>query len=234
MIFKRFVISCSISLLLVTSGCSGDSITSIEPVEVRPQVTIKTPIDANGIINNVEANAVIVEGTATLEEGYVVIVHLSDGQNSVAGTAIVKAGKWETQSLAISGFNNGGIIVTAEGTNERGTMSNTAEVSLYLDQVSPNINITGPIAGNDTIDSEEATTVLVKGYSDAANGQMVLITFGDETASHLTTKTSINNGKWEAIVDVSSLKSGSLMLMAEVTDFAGNPATVQRSGVILN
>lgn len=118
----------------------------VEPVEVPLEVNILTPIDTNGILNRVEANAVIVEGTSTLEEGYILTVLLSDGQNYVGGTAVIRAGKWTTESMAISNFNNGEITVTAQGPNEIGTISNIAETNLFLDQVSPTIKISGPIA----------------------------------------------------------------------------------------
>ena len=233
MALKNFLFICLLFLLSINFACSIDSVTPVEIVD-RPTVDILTPIDADGILNKVEANAVVVEGTSSLEEGFIVTVRLRDGQNLAGGTAVVKGGKWATESIAISDFNNGEIIVTAHGTNEMGVLSNTAETSFYLDQEPPTINIAGPIAGNDKIDSDEATAVVVKGTSDAANDQVVLITFGDDTAKHLTTEARINNGEWETQVDISSLKSGSIMLMAEVSDLAGNPATVQRSNVILN
>ena len=233
MTFKKIITSFFAFLLLITCACSSEDLTSEEPVQIRPEVNIVTPIDDDGILNKVEADAVVVEGTSNLEEGYIVTVRLRDGQNIVGGTAVVRGGKWVTESISLSGFNNGEITVSADGTNESGTLSNTHETSLFLDQISPTISITGPIAGNDLINDDEATAVVVKGTSDTRNGQMVRISFGDNTATHLINETFVNNGQWEVNVDVSSLKSGSLMLMAEVFDFAGNPATVQRSGVIL-
>ena len=233
MTFKRFISTCLIFLLLISFACSSEAIVPGEAVEIRPEVNIKTPIDANGILNKVEADAVIVEGTSNLQEGYIVTVRLSDGQNLVGGTAVIIGGKWATESISISGFNNGEITVQADGTNDLGSLSNTAETSLYLDQEPPTIHITGPIAGNDKIDSEEAEAVVVKGTSDAANDQVVLITFGDENTNHLTTETKVNDGEWQAEINISTLNSGSLTLMAEVTDVAGNPATVQKYGVIL-
>lgn len=197
----------------------------------RPEVNILTPIDANGILNKVEADAVVVEGNSTLENGYIVTVRISDGNHVVAGTAVVKDGKWATESMSISGFNDGEITIEANGANEAGNFSNTDEVALYLDQESPTITITGPIAENDVIDSAEATSVIVRGTSDAANEQVVVITFGDKIPNHLTTETLVSDGHWETEVDISSLQSGALMLMAEVTDKAGNPGVVQRSGV---
>ncbi len=229
---KNFQFIYLLFLMSINFACSSDSATPLEPVE-RPEVNILTPIDSNGVLNKVEADAVVVEGNSTLDNGYIVTVRISDGKNVVAGTAVVKDEKWDTESISISGFNDGKITVKAYGANEAGSLSNTDEATLYLDQEPPTINIIGPIAENDAINTDEATAVLVKGTSDAANGQMVLITFGDEITNHITTETQVSDGKWQAEVDISSLKSGSLLLMAEVTDIAGNPTTVQRSGVAL-
>ena len=232
MILKNFLFIFLFFILSINFACNSDSVTPVEPVE-RPEVIILAPIDANGVLNKVEADAVVVEGISTLENSYIVTVRISDGQNMAAGTAAVKDGKWATESISISDFSDGEITVRAEGPNEAGTLSNTDEATLYLDQEPPRINIIGPIAENDAIDSDEATGVEVKGTSDAANEQVVLITFGDENTNQITTETKVNNGQWQTEIDVSSLKSGSLMLMAEVSDIAGNPATVQRSGLEL-
>lgn len=224
---------CILIFVMLNLSCSPEKKPSVDPMGESPVVNMKRPIDADGIINMVEADAVVVEGNSTLEDGYIVTVQISDGQNTVAGTAVVQEENWVTGSISISGFNNGEITVKAHGTNEAGNLSNIDETTLHLDQESPKINITGPIAGNDKIDSDEATAVVVSGTSDVANDQVVLITFGDENLKHLTTETKVNNGQWRAEIDVNSLTSGALMLMAEVSDVAGNPATVQRSGVVL-
>lgn len=233
MTFNKFSTICTLFIVIFNFSCSPEGTPSENPTAEKPEVTFKTPIDADGILNKMEADALVVKGKSTLEDGYLVTVLISDGQNTIAGNAVVKEEEWTTETLSISGFNNGKITVKADGVNEAGRLSNTAETTLYLDQDPPTINITGHIAGNDSIDSNEATAVVVKGTSDAANGQSVLVTFGDENSKYITTETKVNSGQWQAEVDVSSFKSGSLMLMAEVTDIAGNPATEHRSGIVL-
>src|SRR5690606_38204596 len=156
-----------------------------------------------------------------------------DSQKTVIEAPVVKGGEWVTQSLSISDFKDGKISVTAEVVNESLTLSSKAETHLYLDKKAPEIAITGPIAGDDVITPEEAKALVVTGTSTAANEQMVRITFGDRTANFLTFETTVNGGTWEVTTDVSTLEPGSLMLMAEVTDRAGNPAAVQRQGVTI-
>ncbi|HET8854939.1 MAG TPA: hypothetical protein VFM60_03350 [Salinimicrobium sp.] len=231
---KKFFAGCSFFLLFITIACSVDKPVVKLPVELAPEVNITTPIDTNGLLNRVEANSIIVKGTTSIEDKYMVTVILSDGQNSVAGTAVVNSGRWATQSLAISDFHNGEVKVTAKGTNKSGIMSSTAEASLYLDQVSPKIEIFSPVAEDDIVDSEEAIAVVIRGTTDAANGQKVLIILRDNTTNHLEIETKVNNGHWQVTANISSFKSGSLMIMAWITDIAGNPGIVQKSGVTIN
>ncbi len=215
------------------SDVVGNAATTQESVtlDTSAAIAITTPIEADDIVNGIEAGDVTISGTTTdVEAGQTVTVTFSDGVNpDVTTTAAIQAdGSWTATDADISSLDDGTITIDADVSDVAGNPATTQE-SVILD-TSATIAITTPIEVDDIVNGTEVSDVSISGTTtDVEAGQTVTVTFSDGVAPDVTTTATIQaDGSWTATdVDISSLDDGAITVDADVSDVAGNAATTQ-------
>jgi len=102
------------------------------------------------------------------------------------------------------------------------------------DTTPPTISISSTIAGDNVVDESEATAVIISGVSDAEDDQAVSITLSDNV-NNTTGTATITNGQWTTLgIDMSAMSDGPIVVVANVTDKAGNNAEAATAEVTLD
>src|SRR6201999_3660243 len=143
------------------SDAAGNAATtatqSITVDEAAPTITIASPIAGDNAINKAEAAAgVTIAGTASSSaNGQTATITIVDGTNAVKDTltATVSGGTWsvnltvaQAQALA-----DGTYTVKANVSDAAGNAATAATQTITVDETSPTIAITSPIAGDNVV-----------------------------------------------------------------------------------
>ncbi|MEZ9161669.1 adhesin [Shewanella sp. 10N.286.55.A9] len=184
-------------------------------------------VDNDGVINATEMTQVVIQGSVSnIEDGQIVTVNLTDNQgHSLTVTAIVTGGVWTLPAQDLSTFDDGSLAVTAEVSDVAGNPA-SATTQMPVDTTAL-IDIT--IIDNDgVINAVEMTQVVIQGtVTNVEDGQTVTVNLTDSQGHSLTLTAIVTGGVWILPAqDLSSFDDGSLLVTAEVSDVAGNPATV--------
>ena len=210
-----------------------------------PTIAITAPVAGDNIINKTEAAAgVTVSGTATAGSGGAAVngqtatITILDGTNAVKDTytSVVTGGSWSVNVTAAQaqGLADGSYSIKANVSDTAGNAATTATQAITVDETTPTIAITSPVAGDNIINkSEAAAGVTISGTatagSAAVNGQTATITILDSTnAVKDTYTTAVTGGAWSVNVTAAQaqgLADGSYSIKANVSDVAGNAAT---------
>jgi hypothetical protein len=123
----------------------------------------------------------------------------------------------------------------ADGTHEitytvsdsNGNESAQSEPLTIAVEAGPVIVIDGPIADDDVIDAQEAAALTLSGYTaNVEDGQIVTVTFSDNSNSLLATA-EVHDGSWSIdATDISSLNDGPISVSAMVSNQAGESAQI--------
>ncbi|MBO0590023.1 Ig-like domain-containing protein, partial [Cellulophaga sp. E16_2] len=120
------------------------------------------------------------------------------------------------------------IIATAFITDVAGNVgANSVTDTALLDLTDPTIDITTPIEGDGIVNATEDGDVTISGTTtDVEDNQIVTVTFDDGTNPVVTTTATVTSNAWTATdADISGLDNGNIIVTANVTDVALNPAT---------
>jgi hypothetical protein len=197
-----------------------------------PSISINNPIDANGLINATEDNAVTITGHAVNAVGGKVSVTVSDGDNAtVDPTALATVnsdGSWSASVMDLSALNDGTLTVTASvDPDASATTSNSVSTSATVmhDKSAPVINITaGASAGT-------ATPVITGTSSGLSVGASVTVSVDsdrDGVVDQTYTTTILDGGVWHVAAASTPVNS---IIVARAADTAGNQASVTATAI---
>src|SRR2546428_585588 len=159
---------------------------------------------------------------------------VTGGQMCAPQISTVTGGAWtitvttaQAQALA-----DGSYTVKANVSDAAGNPATQATQAIKVDETSPTIAITTPIAGDNTINKAEAANVAgvtISGTATGADGQIATITIVDGSNVVKDTYTPTVTGgartTTETNAQAQALADGSYTVKANVSDAAGNPPT---------
>ncbi|MBS1961388.1 MAG: hypothetical protein JST04_04165 [Bdellovibrionales bacterium] len=175
---------------------------------VVPTVAITSPA-AGSAVNNANKAAFAISGTCS-ENGRNVVL-----SGAGSGTVTCSGGTWST-TLDLSAAADGVVTVYADHSDAAGNPAVQASRTFNKDVVPPTVAITAPAAGS-LIGSANVASFAVSGTC-SENGANVVLT-GDASAT-----VTCLAGTWNATLDFSSAADGSVTILANHADAAGNNA----------
>ncbi len=179
-----------------------------------PTVTISS---VTSPINSTNAPTTTVSGTAA--PGATVSVVASEGSTSTPATPVTTtagaSGTWSVSNLAVGSLGDGLVTYTATETD---AAKNTATGTLTAPK-----QTVAPTASINTVTSP-VTSANAAVSGTGVPGNTVAVTVTDSTNTSATTPAVLvgTDGTWSAVVNVSSLKNGTITFNATATDAAGN------------
>merc|ERR1712000_759276 len=175
-------------------------------------ISIDTPIAGNDIIDVSEDNNVLITGTS--EPNVIVTVEVRDSANNVLTQNIpaTPAGGW-TSTFDVSSLNEGLLTITASETIVGNTLSASHDVIYQV--ILGAVSVDSPITSDNIINSVEQNNLFISGTSDISNTVTVAVSDGTSTVSSVVTVTS---NTWSAILDVSSLVDGPVIVSVTGVD----------------
>ncbi|MEB6576264.1 Ig-like domain-containing protein [Enterobacter quasiroggenkampii] len=219
----------------VTVTVAGQS-SAGNPVSISHDVTVDLAtvaisidaIAADDVINAAEkgADLVLSGATSNVEENQTVTITF--GGKSYTAT-VGADGKWTTTVPAadLAGLKDGDASVQVSVTNVNGN-SASAGREYSVDATAPSVTI-NTLATDDILNATEAKSDLtVSGTSTAEAGQTVTVSLNGK--DYTTTVSA--DGSWTLNVpaaDLAGLTDGSVTVTANVSDKAGNPASVDHN-----
>merc|ERR1712000_505556 len=175
-------------------------------------ISIDTPIAGDDIIDVSEDNNVLITGTS--EPNVIVTVEVRDSANNVLTQNIpaTPAGGW-TSTFDVSSLNEGLLTITASETIVGNTLSASHDVIYQV--ILGAVSVDSPITSDNIINSVEQNNLFISGTSDISNTVTVAVSDGTSTVSSVVTVTS---NTWSAILDVSSLVDGPVIVSVTGVD----------------
>jgi hypothetical protein len=187
-----------------------------------PNLTINV-VAGDDYVNATETSSLVVVSGTSDAVGSVVVVSIGGGLNGGKHFAVVQPnGTWSTK-FNFGLLADGTYTIDAIVTDSAGTSQSTSR-AVVLDRVPPVLAITS-VAGDGTINANEAPATVVAGFSDAI-GQLVTISIDGSVVAHARVQA---DGSWSTTVNASSLADGTHGIQADVTDPAGNPSNVSQN-----
>lgn len=190
---------------------------------IAPLVAITSPLDATYINIASDSAVFLISGTCNVA-GQTVTIKI-DGVNATSPSGLLCDGVNFTGTIDSTGISDGARVFTAEITD---LGSNTG--------VSPNINITkdtiAPVIAIDAlsdVSSSNELTYTVSGTCDE-EGATVNLAFGALTDNTVTcTSGTFSKTNWNVSTEADN---AAVLLTADITDAAGNPATQATTNVL--
>lgn len=207
---------------------------------IAPTIAIDTPIEGDDIVNAAEDGNVSISGTTTgVEDGQTVIVTFTDESGAqVTKTAVVSGNTWETVGIDIltftfdqlSGTGEFDINTFFEGGADYGILLNLVDgvITSVSDYAAPS----APGAGDWDVSIDNNVVTLT---AQTVAGQEVLDGLVGAVSTFTTETVGGNTSFVEApSFDISGLNNGDILVTADVSDFAGNPAAQASTTVELD
>ena len=239
------------------AGNTGSSSATVFTLAtVAPTIAITSPVAGDNIVNKAEAAAgVTISGTAAAGiggaavNGQTATITIVDGTNTVKDTltTTVSGGAWSVNLTAAQaqGLADGSYTIKANVSDTAGNAATTATQAITVDETSPTIAITSPVAGDNIINKAEAAAgVTISGTAAAGiggaavNGQTATITIVDATNTVKDTLTAtVSGGAWSVnltATQAQGLADGSYTIKANVSDTAGNAATTATQAITVD
>jgi hypothetical protein len=177
---------------------------------VAPTLAITSPA-AGSFINIASVASVTVSGSCS-ENGRNVVV-----SGSASATVVCGAGVWAA-NLNFTGAADGAVSITANHSDAAGNPATPANRSFTKDTVAPTVAITSPAAGT-YVNSAGAAAFTVSGTC-SENGRTINLSGAATGTATCTT------GTWTTSLNVSASADGTITVNANLSDAAGNPATL--------
>lgn len=217
----------SLPLVVTVSDAAGnsDSQSLVVNVDTQAPTLVVNPVAGDGIINAIEAAAVITLSGRSSELGGTVTITY-EGKTYTA--TVSPNGSWAVDIPAndLSAIADGSHPLTATITDAAGnTTSVTSNVTLDANPANlPTLTI-NTFAGNDILDgAEQRVDQIISGLATKVEaGRVVTIILNGKTYTAVVAA----DGSWSTKVsaaDLALLANGSTNITATVTDVSGNPA----------
>ena len=233
-----------LTLSASVTDLAGNTATATDTFIYDPVASINddlaSPALTDGVLNAAEiAAGVDLSGTVNgIEGGRVLDVEISDQSGNVITTTATVSGDqsldgvndWALDGVDLSTLADGELTLTLTGTDIAG---NEATQTFTFDKdtqatITARFEDAVVFEGNTGIlnDAEDDATVLSGTVDNVEVGDDVNLTVTDSLGTELTFTTQVQpGGTWSTTEDLSSLAPGTLTLLAETVDNAGNPAS---------
>ncbi len=208
------------------------SMSPSQPVSSMSSVTINTPVDASGTINDSEDNSVTVSGSATAN-GWVRLVVTDSSSGSVTAWAQANgSGVWSS-TVNLSALAQGTLTFTADLVSASSSASIVAG-SVGATTTSSHDSISPAVA---VASLSTSGTPTVSGTSDLPNGSLITVTVdhdNDNATAQITYQTTVSSSNWSINTSTVAPSSGTVpaggftsyaKVTASATDVAGNTTT---------
>lgn len=192
---------------------SSDSESAV--LDASPPVVVELAVDPARVN---AANASSVDVTGRSEPGSVVTVVISDDEGSpvsATATADLQTGRFAV-TFDLGELSDGALTVTAQAVDRAGNAGEVAQASAEKDAAAPaRPTLEAPVAN-----AANAASYAVTGGAEA--GATVTVTVTDGSATRTVTTLSDGEGRYRAVLDVTTLQDGTLTVVARATDGFGN------------
>ena len=196
---------------------------TIDTMAVQP--VISTPIEVDNIVNAVEDDDLLLQGSA--ESGSTVLVSVSDGVNPVVQQSVVAdaGGQWTLlgSELNISSLNEGGLTVDATATDISGNSASALQVAITHETLLPGISVAA-VTGDNLINAiEDNSAITVAGTTtNVEDGQILTVSLNGKSYTAV-----VASNAWSLSIPAidAQVLSGVQALTADVQNLAGNAAT---------
>lgn len=210
---------------VTSTDVAGNSATDATVDEVTIDTTSPVlSITVAPTATSVTETAYTVGGTCESAEGNVTasIVGAFPATRSVSCIADTWSAHFDVSAVA---DGDDALQTGASQTDAAGNTGNASQLS-DKDATPPSIAITDDGSGGDEyVNEQEESTVVVSGTSDAIDGQTVTVTFSDGANPDVVVTANLTGGSWTAsAANISGLNSGTITVAADVEDALGNPA----------
>ncbi len=161
-----------------------------------------------------------------VEDGQLVTITITDSSGSEETyTTTVINGNWTVDNADLAGLSEGELTVIADTVDIAGNQVSATD-TIIKDTLA---TITADFEGNGDRflnQAEVSTTQLFGSVADIEDGQTVTITVIDSQGLEKTFQSTISAGKWAVNnADLTDLADGEIIVLAETSDIAGNPAS---------
>ncbi|WP_318476770.1 T1SS-143 repeat domain-containing protein [Photobacterium leiognathi] len=161
-----------------------------------------------------------------VEDGQFVTITITDsnGLEKIYTTTVIN-GNWTVDNADLAGLSEGELTVIADTVDIAGNQVSATD-TIIKDTLA---TITVDFEGNGDRflnQAEVSTTELFGTIANIEDGQTVSITVTDSQGLEKTFQSTISAGKWAVNnADLTDLADGEIIVLAETTDIAGNPAS---------
>ncbi|MCE2570735.1 hypothetical protein [Motilimonas eburnea] len=193
------------------------------------QVSIEIITGSDDTLNQLEVGQTRLQGDVSqIEDGQLVDVVVQDqkGQQLSFQTTVI-GGKWVLPSVDLSGLAEGDNNLTArvEVADLAGNLVSATDVASK--DTLATISVEFVSGSDDALNASEINQVdIVGSVTDVEDGRDVAIVVTDVNGVSQHFSVQVSGGQFSLVdLDLSSLAEGTLTVMAEVTDVAGNLAT---------
>ncbi len=210
---------------VVSSDAAGNSAADASSNEITIDTTDPVlSITTAPIATSNNASLYGVGGTCDAGDGFVTVSIV--GATPSSRPVGCSTGTWST-NFDVSAIVDGDDVlqIDARQTDAAGNVGSTSQLS-DKDTLLPLIAITNDGSGGDEfVNEQEQTAVIVSGTSDVDDGQTITVTFSDGFNTDIVVIATAAGGVWTApSVDISGLNSGTIFISADVDDSVGNSA----------
>jgi hypothetical protein len=220
---------------VVSRDAAGNSATDASNNEITIDTTdplVSITIAPVATSNN--ASTYVVGGTCGAADGNVTVGIV--GATPASRTVTCSAGSWSA-SFDVSAIIDGDDVlqIDARQTDAAGNIGNTSQLS-DKDATAPLVAISDDGSGGDEyVNEQEQSAVIVSGSSDVNDGQIITVRFRDSLNANIVVTAIATGGVWTAAAaDISGLRSGTILISADVNDTVGNSAVTARDAFTLD
>lgn len=175
-------------------------------------------------VNIANASAVPVSGTAEAAGTVTVTATDAGAAHTVTGTATANGSGGWSLNLNLSSLNDGPVSYSVTVRDAAGNSGSAATAADMKDTTAPTPTVSAP----EYVKASTAGSVTISGTSEA--GRAVNVTVRDEILGTVSTQFTPTAATWNATLNLSSLKDGTLTYTVATTDAAGNSGTASALG----
>ncbi|MCA6719551.1 RTX toxin [Vibrio sp. 1409] len=228
-----------IPLLVNATDSDGDTtsvtlditLEAIEGLNDDASLTVNILDGGDGYENQFEVPSVTIQGDALkISDEWLVTITITDSlNNSITVTTTVENESYTLSGVDLSSLAEGPLTVTSVVSDIYGNNLNAVDTTIKDTLATVNVNFDG--GGDEYLNQYEIATTRLEGtIENIEDGQRIQVTVTDSLGAVINLETVVTGGSWSLDdVDLSGLSEGTLTVVAESIDIAGNPATSENT-----
>ncbi|KJY82981.1 RTX toxin [Vibrio galatheae] len=193
------------------------------------QLTVDILDGGDGYENRFESPGVVIKGTAlNIRDGRIVNITITDiNGNTVTTSAITNDEAYLVSGVNLTSLAEGPLKVSAVVADNFGNSVSATDDTIKDTLAAIDVDFDG--GGDEYYNQFEVSNGALSGsVSFVQNGQPISVQIIDSLGQIIKLASVVDGGNWSiSAIDVSSLAEGTLTVIAETIDIAGNPAIAQ-------